>query len=191
LIAAVNNEGKNQAFRADKGDIWYFPKGQGHTIQGLTDPGAEYLLVFDAGDFDSKGRTFNVADWIVHTPLSVLAKNFGVSNDTFKTVPKALGSVFRGNVSSGFILSPDGVLEEKSSYHFAASKMKMKDAPGGGGKYLIVDKENFPIITSLATMIVEVKPGAMRELHWHPNVSDHSLITFEIKGRRVRGDTGC
>ena len=76
-IAAVNNEGKNQVFRADKGDIWYFPKGQGHVIQGITDPGAEYLLVFDDGDFDAKGRTFNVADWIVHTPLSVLAKNFG------------------------------------------------------------------------------------------------------------------
>jgi hypothetical protein len=49
--------------------------------------------------------------------------------------------------------------------------MPMKDAPGGGGKYMIVDKNNFPIITSLAAMIVEVKPGAMRELHWHPTVS--------------------
>ena len=58
--------------------------------------------------------------------------------------------------------------------------MKMKDAPGGGGKYLVVDKENFPIISSLATMIVEVKPGAMRELHWHPNVSGlfFSLFMF-------------
>ncbi|EHL01366.1 putative Oxalate decarboxylase oxdD [Glarea lozoyensis 74030] len=97
-IAAVSNEGKNQVFRADKGDIWYFPKGQGHTIQGLTDPGAEYLLVFDAGDFDSTSRTLNVADWLIHTPPSVLAKNFGVSNNTFKTLPKALGSIFRGNL---------------------------------------------------------------------------------------------
>jgi oxalate decarboxylase len=171
----VSNEGKNQVFRADKGDIWYFPKGQGHTIQGLTDPGAEYLLVFDSGDFDSTSRTLNVADWLVHTPPSVLAKNFGVSNDTFTTLPKSLGSIFRGNVSTGSILSPYGKLEGNSSYHFQASKMEFRDAPGGGGKFLIVDKGNFPIITSLAAMIVEVKPGGMRELHWHPTVSGYFL----------------
>jgi oxalate decarboxylase len=167
----VSNEGKNQVFRADKGDIWYFPKGQGHTIQGLTDPGSEYLLVFDSGDFDSTGRTLNVADWLVHTPPSVLAKNFGVANDTFSNLPKSLGSIFRGNVSTGSILSPYGKLEGNSSYHFQASKMEFKDAPGGGGRFLVVDKGNFPILTSLASMIVEVKPGGMRELHWHPTVS--------------------
>ena len=36
------------------GDIWYFPKGVAHTIQGLDDDN-EYLLTFDDGDFNAVG----------------------------------------------------------------------------------------------------------------------------------------
>jgi oxalate decarboxylase len=36
------------------GDVWYFPRGVPHTIQGLDDQN-EYLLVFDEGDFDKIG----------------------------------------------------------------------------------------------------------------------------------------
>lgn len=54
----------------------YFPKGAAHTVHGLSDE-AEYLLVFDEGDFDAFGTTFNVDDWISHTPKDILAKNFG------------------------------------------------------------------------------------------------------------------
>lgn len=34
-VAAVDEEGKNQIDTVDKGDIWYFPKGSPHTIQGF------------------------------------------------------------------------------------------------------------------------------------------------------------
>ncbi|KAG9236697.1 putative oxalate decarboxylase oxdC [Amylocarpus encephaloides] len=195
LVGAVDHQGKNQVFRADKGDIWFFPKGEGHVIQGLSDAGAEYLLVFDNGDFDAKGRTLNVADWVVHTPLSVLAKNFGVSQDVFKTVPKSVGSIIQGGVSdsSMSILSPNGKLEGNSSYHFQASKVPYTNAPGGGGRYLIVDSKNFPITSTLAAQLVEVKPGAMRELHWHPNgaewlyfQSGHARATVWVGGGNAR-----
>lgn len=59
-----------------KGDIWYFPKGEAHVIQGLADQN-EYLLAFDDGNFDAVGTTFMVDDWIAHTPKDILAKNFG------------------------------------------------------------------------------------------------------------------
>ena len=54
----------------------YFPKGQAHGVQGLADEN-EYLLVFDEGDFDATGTTFNVPDWLAHTPKHILARNFG------------------------------------------------------------------------------------------------------------------
>jgi oxalate decarboxylase len=38
-----------------------------------------------------------------------------------------------------------------------------------GGTVRIVDSSNFPVSTSIAAALVEIKPGGMREMHWHPN----------------------
>lgn len=54
LLSAVNEQGEYQTVKLGYGDIWYFPKGAAHTIQGLKDEN-EYLLVFDDGDFDKVG----------------------------------------------------------------------------------------------------------------------------------------
>lgn len=77
LISAVDEDGRNQVDKLGVGDIWYFPKGEAHVVQGLA-PENEYLLAFDDGDFDAVGTTFMVDDWITHTPKSILAKNFGM-----------------------------------------------------------------------------------------------------------------
>ena len=76
LVSAVDENGRNQVIHLHQGDIWYFPKGQAHSFQGLSDQN-EYLLAFDEPDFDAVGKTFMVDDWITHTPRSILAKNFG------------------------------------------------------------------------------------------------------------------
>ena len=48
--------------------------------------GAEFLLVFDDGDFD-EDNTLMLSDRFKHTPPEVLAKNFGVPASTFAKVP--------------------------------------------------------------------------------------------------------
>lgn len=66
LISAVDETGKNQVDVLEVGDIWYFPKGAAHTIQGLPlattnatraklinaglSDENEYLLAFDDGN---------------------------------------------------------------------------------------------------------------------------------------------
>jgi oxalate decarboxylase len=35
-----------------------------------------------------------------------------------------------------------------------------------------VDSRNFPATKHIAAAMVTLKPGAMRELHWHPNASE-------------------
>jgi oxalate decarboxylase len=75
-VGAVDEDGRNQYEVLNEGDIWYFPKGEAHVIQGLADQN-EYLLVFDDGDFEASGTTFNVDDWIAHTPKDILAKSLG------------------------------------------------------------------------------------------------------------------
>lgn len=41
-----------------------------------------------------------------------------------------------------------------------------------GGRVRIVDTRNFPISTDMAAAHVEVDPGHMREIHWHPNADE-------------------
>ena len=75
-------EGRNFINDVGVGDLWYFPPGLPHSIQGLGPDGCEFLLVFDDGAF-SEDNTFLLSDWFVHTPPEVLAKNFGVPAASF------------------------------------------------------------------------------------------------------------
>ena len=76
-ITAIDPQGHNFIDDIGVGDLWYFPPGIPHSIQGLNPDGCEFLLVFDDGDFD-EDNTFLVSDWFKHTPNEVLSKNFGV-----------------------------------------------------------------------------------------------------------------
>ena len=48
-----------------------------------------------------------------------------------------------------------------------------------GGEVRIVDSTNFPVALNIASAMVTLKPGAIREMHWHPNVSEWQ---YWIKG---------
>src|ERR1700724_2429478 len=85
-ITAIDPQGRNFVDDVGVGDLWYFPPGIPHSIQGLGPDGAEFLLVFDDGDFD-EDNTFLLSDWTKHTPPEVLAKNFGVPASMFARVP--------------------------------------------------------------------------------------------------------
>ena len=63
-----------------KGDLWLFPAGFPHSIQGLGPDGCEFLLVFDQGDFSEDG-TFLLSETVAHTPRNILAKNFRLDRE--------------------------------------------------------------------------------------------------------------
>ncbi|KAJ3542642.1 hypothetical protein NM208_g3989 [Fusarium decemcellulare] len=156
LISAVDEFGRYQEEVLNYGDIWYFPKGAAHTVQGLADEN-EYLLVFDEADFDKIGTTFMVDDWINHTPKDILAKNFGVDP-----------SVFENNVTDG----PAGELTGNSSFVYRTLQHEPEKIGGTGGKFYKIDSTNFPASKTLAATFVTLKPGGLRELHWHPNAEE-------------------
>jgi len=62
-ITALDQEGGNFVGDLEKGDLWYFPRGHPHSIQGLGPNGTEFLLVFDDGAF-SEDSTFLLTDWL-------------------------------------------------------------------------------------------------------------------------------
>ena len=70
------------------------------------------------------------------------------------------------------VASPYGALDGNSSYVYKLSEMTPPSVPGGGGTLSKVDSRNFPIATTLAAAVVTLNPGAIRELHWHPNAEE-------------------
>lgn len=115
--------------------------------------------------------TFNVDDWITHTPKSILAKNFGIPASLFDTVPTPNPYITTTNSSTN-LSSQTSTLTGPSSYIFHNAQRGEIPIPGGGGTLSIIDSRNFPISTTIAATIVTLTPGSLRELHWHPNAEE-------------------
>ena len=172
-ITAVDPQGRNFIDDVGMGDLWNFPAGIPHSIQGMED-GCEFLLVFDDGDF-SENETFLISDWLAHTPQEVLAKNFGVPETAFANIPmdpEKTRWIFAGKapgpLASDAVKSPAGTVPVTYSHRLQAQK-PIKVA---GGQVRIVDSSNFPAAKTIAAALVEVNPGGLRELHWHPNTDE-------------------
>jgi oxalate decarboxylase len=86
-------------------DVWYFPRGHGHSIQGLGPGTCTFLLVFDNGYFSEFG-TFSISDWFGHMPADVLARNFGVPASTFASFPKKEVYIATGPVPPALPTNP-------------------------------------------------------------------------------------
>jgi oxalate decarboxylase len=203
-LTAIDAEGRNFIDDVTEGDIWNFPAGIPHSIQGLEE-GCEFLLVFDNGDF-SENETFLITDWFKHTPRDVLAKNFGVPGSAFADMPIDIEHeryIFPvpipGAIDSDAVRSPAGVVPEPFSHRL----MAQEPVEAAGGRARIVDSSNFPAASTIAAALVEVDPGGVRELHWHPNtdewqyyISGRGRMTVFASGERARtfdyqaGDVG-
>ena len=203
-ITAVDQQGRGFVDDVKAGDLWVFPGGIPHSIQGVGDDGAFFLLVFDDGNFN-EFETFLLTDWLHHTPAEVLAKNFGVPASTFAHVPPKELFMFERPL-------PRPLAEEKKEVaagtgtvpnpfaFFTQTIQPTKITKGGEVK--IIDAKNFPAST-IAAAIVTLKPGGLRELHWHPNedewqyyVKGHGRMSVFAAGGRARtmdfqaGDVG-
>ncbi|MED1945806.1 MULTISPECIES: oxalate decarboxylase family bicupin [Brevibacillus] len=166
-ITSVDQRGRNFIADIGKGDLWYFPPGIPHSIQGLEE-GCEFLLVFDDGHF-SDLNTLSISDWFAHTPKDVLSANFGVPEPAFADIPCEQVYIYQDEVPSPVeedeVESPYGTVPLPFTHRLLAQRPLI--TPGGSVR--IVDSRNFPISKTIAAALVELRPGAMRELHWHPN----------------------
>ena len=180
-LTAIDAEGHGFIDDVGLGDLWNFPAGIPHSIQGLEE-GCEFLLVFDDGDF-SENETFLISDWFAHTEPAVLAKNFGVPAEAFADLPTDLEHsryIFPGRMpgplGEAVVASPAGAVPRPFSHRLEAQE----PIEVAGGRVRIVDSHNFPAAATIAAALVEVEPGALRELHWHPNADEWQ---YYISGR--------
>jgi oxalate decarboxylase len=182
-ITAVDRQGRSFVGDVTEGDLWLFPPGVPHSIQGLGPDGCRFLLVFDNGNFD-EFHTFLLTDWVSHTPKEVLAKNFKVAEATFDKVPRKELFIFQaalpGELKVEQTEAAQGTGTVPKRFDFKASTMKATKTTRGG-EVKVIDSKIFPV-TPISAALVTLKPGGLRELHWHPN-ADEWQYYISGKGR--------
>jgi oxalate decarboxylase len=189
-ITAIDADGKSFVADVKKDDLWFFPSGIPHSIQGLNPDGCEFMLVFDDGEF-SESETVLLSDAMAHLAPEVLSKNFTVGEKAFASVPRQELFIFQTDVPGGLDAdqqSAAGALG-KSPKDFGFRTMEMRPTKQTkGGEIRIVDSRNFKVTTTAMAMVT-VHPGGMRELHWHPN-ADEWQYYIAGKGRMTVVATG-
>src|SRR6266550_3908682 len=189
-LTAIDLDGKSFVADVNKNDLWFFPPGIPHSIQGLNPDGCEFMLVFDDGNF-SESETVLLSDCMAHLPPEVLAKNFAVREQAFQNVPKQELFIFQADVPGGLEADQKVAagVRGKSPHDFAFRTMAIPPTKQmKGGNIRIVDSSNFKVTTTAMAMVT-VHPGGLRELHWHPN-ADEWQYYISGKGRMTVVDTG-
>ena len=145
--------------------------------------GAEFVLAFDNGE-SSEFNTLLVTDWIAHTPPEVLGQE--------------LRPARRGVQEHSVAQQVDLPKQPARRRRWPRSKRKLRPPPAShripscsgsadirpnretkSGTVRIADSTNFLNSKTIAAARVTVKPGGLRDMHWHPNADEWAYF---IKG---------
>jgi oxalate decarboxylase len=181
-VTVLDTKGHPYIADVREGDLWYFPSGAPHSLQGLGPDGCEFVICFDDGHAN-EFNTLLLSDWIAHTPPEILAKNFGVPAETFAKIPLHNLWIFQGTLPGDLAADRAAVARhaEPPPYPFVyplASSAPVKE--NAGGAIRVADSTNFNVATTVAAALVTVRPGGVREMHWHPNADEWQ---YYIKGK--------
>jgi oxalate decarboxylase len=160
------------------GDLWFFPKGHGHSIQTVGDKPCHFVLSFDNGAFSEHG-TFSITDWVNMTPKDMLALDFGLPADLFDAFPK--GETY---IQAGPILpasdATDAPWPKESTHKFSLLRDNRAVRDFDGGTFRVATVNEWPISKAMSGGVMTIKPGAMRNLHWNPNADEWH---YYLRGR--------
>ncbi len=198
----IDPQGHAETNDFEPGDVWYFPRGHGHMLECLGDKPTHFLLIFDNGYFSEFG-TFSITDWIGHTPKELLAKNFGVPAATFNGFPTKEVYFARGATPPAEAVPPLQGTKLPPETHKYRLLAQDPHSTYQGGREWRVGAAEFPISTTITGVVLELYPGGLRGLHWHPTADEWfyildgemSATLFGSHGRYrtetfSKGDTG-
>jgi oxalate decarboxylase len=185
-VTVITPEGQAEVADFEVGDTWYFPRGHGHSLQGLGPGECHFLLGFDNGHFSEFG-TFSVTDWIANSPPDVVARNLGLTPAQLAQFPKKEVYIGTGKVPPA---TPPALRNGQLQPSQFSHKYRLLDQPPvklDGGLERIVSSREFPIQTTLTAARLDLEPGALRELHWHPHADEWQYL---MRGRTRVGIFG-
>jgi oxalate decarboxylase len=166
----IDPSGQTEINNFEPGDLWYFPRGHGHSIQTIGDEPCHFILSFDNGSFSEHG-TFSITDWIDVTPKDILAGNFGMTKELFEAFPK--GETY---IQSGPVIPVSKAIDapwpRESTHKFSLLKDPRSRRDFEGGAFNLATVDEWPASKTMSGGLMVIKPGKMKELHWNPNANE-------------------
>ncbi len=167
----IDPSGASEINNFEPGDLWYFAKGHGHSIQTIGDRPCNIFLAFDDGGFSPDHAAFSITDWINLTPKDMLAQQFGLPREAFEAFPK--GETF---IQAGPVLKSEDAQEapwpKESTHKFRLLRDSRAERAFDGGTFRLATSAEFPASKSMSGGILTIRPGAERKLHWHPSSNE-------------------
>lgn len=167
----LHPDGAAEANDFGPGDVWYFPPGHGHMLQNVGPGEARFILSFDDGNFDEVA-TFSGPAFLSKLPRSVVARSLGVAEADLAGMVDGRNYLGQGRPAppdpEPFRKGPARRPAHTNKYPFLSSEPTRR-TPGVTEWRVTVDE--FPISKRMCAAVLELAPGALRELHWHP-ISD-------------------
>jgi oxalate decarboxylase len=167
--------GRSEINDFDPGDVWYFPRGHPHSLACLGDKPCHFILIFDNGYFSEFG-TFSITDWLGHASKPLLAKNFGMPEATFEGFPKEEVYFVRGSIPPAKATPLQGALALPPETHRYRLLAQEPHSIHRFGREWRVGASRFPISQTMTGVILDLDPGGLRELHWHPNADEWQYV---------------
>src|SRR6202030_2766607 len=115
-------------------------------------------------------------------PPVILGTNFGVPPETFAKIPLHDLYIFQGDLPGSLEVDRSAVSGRGAPPHpftFSLGSMAPTRATKGG-IVQIADSTNCTVATTVAAALLTIRPGGMREMHWHPNADEWQ---YWIKGK--------
>jgi oxalate decarboxylase len=118
----------------------------------------------------------------------VLSKNFGIPGSSFDHLPDPSERYIFSSTVPGSLASDKLAGANPVSQSFSHRMMAQKPIKTKSGTVRITDSSVFPASKAISAALVEVEPGGMREMHWHPNADEWQ---YYIEGQARMGVFGA
>src|SRR5580658_4884222 len=134
-VTVLNPDGTMFIDDVGEGDLWFFPAGYPHSIQGLGPDGCQFLLVFNEGLF-SEDNTFLISEFVAHVPPEVLQKNSRLTPSDIAKLPKEqlyiFPSTLPGSLAADRAAIGGSPVQAPQQYTFKMGSMKPSVNTSGG-----------------------------------------------------------
>lgn len=157
------------------GDVWYVPRGYGHSVWAFSAEGCVFTSVYDDGS-TSELNAREVADLVRTERPEIVETVLGVTAADLQPARERAPILRAGAVgNSAVALTPRGQAgPAPKSFGFSLMALPPMRCPGGW--FVQASKENFPMSLTLIGAITVLEPGGIREPHWHPNADEWDLV---------------
>ena len=172
----IDPQGYAETNDFEPGDIWYFPRGHGHVLVCLGDEPSHFILIFDNGYFSEFG-TFSISDWIGHAPKPLLVEELRPAGIHLRQLPQRRSLLRPRPAPVGHNSRPTCKAAKSRRRRTSSACWPSRRTPiHKGGREWRVDSTRFPISTTITGVVLDLEPGGLRELHWHPTSDEWQYV---------------